>query len=141
MSNLISAENQFPEPVRILASPINDEKEGTQGDSEVTILSWTSRQRIVRALKLLLGLWALMVAAVFVPILHFILVPLLLVGGPVAAYLSYRQKEEIPATNLLCPGCKQIVQLAASNVLWPLHLRCGNCGRFLRVEKRRNHFS
>ncbi len=71
----------------------------------------TSGERLVRAGKILGLCWVLAVIAVFIPVLHFILVPLLLIAGPVMAYLKYRVTELAEKADGVCPECQAEVSI------------------------------
>src|SRR3990167_3111214 len=61
--------------------------------------------RVGRGVMVLLGVWALAVACVFVPLLHFVLVPGFLVAGPVLAWFTARATVLVKSTQIECPRC------------------------------------
>jgi hypothetical protein len=86
-----------------------------QGDAEEGVLSVTifsSGERVTRAAKVLLTCWALAAAAIFIPLAHFVLVPTLVLAGPVMAYMRYRVVESVEAARGRCPTCKKDLDLA-----------------------------
>ncbi len=123
------------QPVKVIASPTSEDKSEKSLDSELKIRSWDKRERTVRALKTWGILWAVMVPAIFIPVLHFLLVPLLFFGGPLAAIYLYRQENQIQKGELPCPACNNPIQISSGPVSWPLHTRCGSCQRFIRLER------
>lgn len=62
-------------------------------------------QRMGRAARILGICWALAVAAVFLPVLHFLLVPGLLLAGPVLAGLGLRHGRRLVRVDGVCPRC------------------------------------
>ncbi len=71
----------------------------------------TSGERLARAGKVLALCWGLAVAAVFIPIVHFFLVPLFLIAGPVMAFQKYRVTELALKADGLCPECQAQVSI------------------------------
>ena len=61
--------------------------------------------RVVRAATALAGLWGAAFVCVFIPLLHFVLVPTLLLLGPVMAALRLREKVSFKAVRGACPRC------------------------------------
>lgn len=62
-------------------------------------------QRVWRAARALLVCWALAFGAVFLPVLHFVLVPSLVLAGPVLAVWSLRQGRRVRRVDGVCPRC------------------------------------
>lgn len=86
--------------------------------------------RVRRAVRSWLGLWGLALAAVFVPLLHFVLVPGLLVLGVVMGLLRLRERGTIVSARGNCPACgaEQTVAVGAP-LLADVAFRCESCGR------------
>jgi hypothetical protein len=92
-------------------------------------------QRIRRALAGLAGCWGLAVVSVFLPVLHFILVPSLLVAGPLVAHWRLREHASLLAARGRCPGCDQAVSLDTRQPARPeIPFRCSACGRPLQLR-------
>lgn len=92
------------------------------------------RARWVRAARGLLACWGLAVAAVFLPLLHFVLVPALLLAGPVVALLRLGEQVTLLDVRGACPACgrEQTVGLGrAAEARLPF--RCEGCGRPLEI--------
>jgi len=85
-------------------------------------------RRAVRALVRLGGCWALAVACVFVPLLHFVLVPGFLVLGPVLAYLGARATVLVKSEQVTCPRCAKATPVEPGTTGWPVRLWCASCG-------------
>lgn len=75
-----------------------------------------------------LGLcWGAALLAIFIPLLHFILVPALLLAGPVAAYFGARPTVVLTSPQLTCPKCAELTHSAGATG-WPARLICEHCG-------------
>jgi len=71
----------------------------------VTVETLGAGDRMWRAARALLVCWALAFAAVFLPVLHFVLVPSLLLAGPVLAVWTLRQGQRVRQVDGVCPRC------------------------------------
>lgn len=89
---------------------------------ELRVRKFSGRERWLRALGMLGALWGLAVVAVFIPIAHFVLVPGLLLAGPVLAVLRYRAGEVVEGACGECPTCGRAITVvldpAARLPLW-----------------------
>jgi hypothetical protein len=83
------------------------------------------RERLVRALAVLGACWGVGLATVIVPLVHFVVPPLMLVLGPVMAWRRYRVAAQNERVTGSCPSCGQEItlELDASDVL-PLWTYC-----------------
>lgn len=97
---------------------------------------WTRAQRTQRALQALGLCWAAAVAAVFLPVLHFVLVPALIISGPVAAWARYREQRSVLGFEGVCPACSAaLVERRALPSHEEVALRCDACGRGLVLRR------
>ena len=97
---------------------------------------WTKAQRLQRSAKALGLTWAAAVAAVFLPVLHFVLVPALLIAGPVAAYARYREERTLLGYEGVCPACgAALEERRALPSREEVPLRCDGCGRGLVLRQ------
>ncbi len=91
-------------------------------------------QRARRALLTLLAGWGLAIAAVFLPVLHFVLVPALLLGSPLLAFHRLRERVTLAWVSGVCPGCgaaqRQRLGVRAAT---GLEFRCDHCRRAIGV--------
>ena len=97
---------------------------------------WDQKQRMKRALKTLGLTWGLAVGAVLIPLMHFILVPSLLIAGPALAYYQYQQQSAILGGTTECPKCGVTFEIVKSRERWPLKDVCSKC--FTNVVIRMN---
>ena len=63
------------------------------------------RERLVRALLVLLGCWALAAVTILIPILHVVLVPVFFLAGPFFAWRRLREHATLLAVRGSCPAC------------------------------------
>jgi hypothetical protein len=90
--------------------------------------------RTTRAVQALAGCWVLAVAAVFLPLLHFVLVPGLLVLGPALAWRRLHEAETLVLAEGACPACGAPQRFALGSP-WRARtlLRCEACGRAIEL--------
>jgi hypothetical protein len=110
------------------------------GDGEVYVQSWDAPARTKRALKWLAILWALAAFSAIFPLVHFVLVPGLLVAGPIAAFLILQQESVVLGGHGKCPACGAPLEIVRGNYFkpmdrWPLNDTCANCREDVLVEK------
>lgn len=97
----------------------------------VARVRWVSKRgRLVAALQALAGFWLAAIAAVFLPLLHFVLVPSLLLLGPLMFFWKLRESVTLLGADGPCPACgvpiAHRVQLPAAQ---HTQVRCEACGR------------
>jgi hypothetical protein len=71
----------------------------------VTLTALGPGKRVVRALQAFLTCWAAAIAAVFIPVAHFVLVPGLAILGMVLAVFRAREAKSILWIHGPCPRC------------------------------------
>jgi len=103
--------------------------------ASVGVLGHGRRDRVRRAVLALAVCWGAAVAAVFLPVLHFVLVPALLVAGPVVAYGRLRQRLTLLDVEGACPACGAAIrEPLRTDAGAAIELRCGGCRRALVVR-------
>jgi len=93
-----------------------------------------TRERIGLAMRM--GVLFLLAAGmfVFVPALHFFLVPLCLVLAPVMAWISFRKTHWFPPPQTMpCLDCQKNVELESQYVEMPYKISCRECGARLTI--------
>jgi hypothetical protein len=94
----------------------------------------TPGERLARSAKRLGLLWALGLMSIVVPVLHFCLPPLLLLGGLVGGALAYGATVRLDAAQpLTCPQCSAAITLKSVRFGWPLRYDCKACGASIRA--------
>jgi hypothetical protein len=101
----------------------------------VVLETWEKKERTARAFKALGISWGLAVAAVFLPLLHFFLVPLLLLAGPVAFFLVAGQGAVILGGKGECPECRREFNIVRTPVQWPISDSCNHCQAQLKIDR------
>jgi hypothetical protein len=91
--------------------------------------------RIRRAALAWAGCWGAAIVAVFLPVLHFVLVPALLVGGPLYAMVMMRERVTVLGAEGDCPACgaaqHPLLKAGASD---RMEFRCEGCRRALLLK-------
>jgi len=84
--------------------------------------------RTGRAILALGAAWLLAVPAIFFPVLHFVLVPGLVVGGVVVAAMRLREDRTLARVQGICPRCRVTLDLTpGGRFRLPRPVRCGHC--------------
>ena len=94
---------------------------------EVYYRDWSPTERHRRSLRWLALLWLLAVAFLVVPLVHFVLPPLLAVAGPLVAIKIAGLQRSVFGGVGVCPKCAQAVWIGAVPLLFPLAETCGRC--------------
>ena len=127
-------------PPRTLKGKVTEEPaELVQHDqaapATVRVQGHDRRDRVRRALFGFAACWGAAILAVFLPLLHFILVPSLLVAGPLVALSQLKQRVTILDVDGPCPACgAPIREKLNSDARMPMNLRCESCRRALTVR-------
>lgn len=101
------------------------DQQSTQGFVERRDFTMTERLR--RMLKIFGMLLAAAFVAVFIPLLHFVLVPVLLLGAILFGVLAWIDRAEILRGEFPCPQCQKINTLPRGSEDFPRDTRCQHC--------------
>ena len=97
----------------------------------------TLAARAWRALRALLGAWAAAAASVLLPIVHFVLVPTLVLAGVVLAVLRLREDRSLLELTGTCPRCKGPGRFGhAGRFREGREVHCDGCGSQVAVRTR-----
>ena len=100
----------------------------------VTVVRPSPGRRAVRALKSGGVFWAVAAGCVFLPGLHFVLVPSFLLVGVVVGFRHLRDQEIVSRVHGPCPRCGLEQDFAAGNGLTPSwELDCPACHTHLTL--------
>src|SRR4051812_777021 len=110
----------------------NNNAQVTQG--EVTLVTCNQKERTRRALKWWAGLWGGGCVCVIFPLVHFILVPSLLLAGPIVSWIMYNQISWIEGGRGTCPLCQAELKIARSSPTWPIKDICEKCLNHVEVN-------
>lgn len=105
-----------------------------RSDGEVAVRRWSGMDRTRRAIVALAGFWALAIVSIFIPALHFVLVPAFLLIGPIAAVLLARQKSTVLGGRGVCPACSEPFFIEGGTESWPLQDVCESCRAAVTIE-------
>lgn len=107
--------------------------DGTKVDGTLYIHTWTKSERVRRAFTWLMAFWVLAAFCVFIPVLHFLLVPGFFVIGPFIAYGVYQQTETVLGGYGQCPRCHEDLPLVGGKAEWPLRDLCTHCHAAIKI--------
>lgn len=107
---------------------------GKVTSGKVRVRAWSPLDKKLRAIRVLGIAWAMGIVFVFIPLLHFILVPAFVLGGPILAYFTFAQGSTVLGGEGACPACGQrfLVERAAEK--WPLADTCSSCHARVEIE-------
>lgn len=87
----------------------------------------TRGERLLRAARTLALTWALAGLSIAIPVAHFVLVPGLLLLGPLLGLWSFRGGVVFAPARFPCPRCQNEVEVKEGVTGWPLKLFCRGC--------------
>ncbi len=91
--------------------------------------------RVVRAGVALAFLWGAALVCVFIPVLHFVLVPTLAILGPVIAVMRLLERVSLVAVRGPCPRCQVDRRFEASGRFRDGRaLHCDGCGNDVTIR-------
>ncbi len=116
-------------PAKISAHGVEE----TSGTLKVLLLS--RKNRIMLAVAGCACAWLLAFVTLFIPIAHFVLVPLLLAAGPVYGLRLYQRKQRAVSIDGECPRCLEHFTLAVDKAAkFPFWDLCPHCGMNMRLD-------
>lgn len=101
----------------------------TFGSAQVA--TYDGRARLSRAIKTGGACWLSAIAFLFIPVLHFVLVPTALILGPILFFKNLKIKDEIVSGHGECPKCKTFVTVSRQPMDWPIQQNCTSCAALL----------
>lgn len=78
--------------------------------------------------------WGGAIGAVFLPLLHFVLVPALLFAGPIAYFVISRSRAKMLGGQGTCPACQQPFVIGAGQTSSRFYDLCTACRKEVTVE-------
>ena len=100
----------------------------------IRIQDWNKKERMFRAFKFGGMCWGAALVAVFIPLLHFILVPGFLIAGPIVAYFIAGQESRVLGGEGICPSCHAPLILAPAGLHFPISDLCTRCQSSVKIE-------
>lgn len=107
---------------------------GAMTTGQIRVQHWSPPQRLSRALKLGTACWSGAAIAILIPFLHFLLVPALLIAGPIVAFIIYGQESVILGGEGLCPNCNATLPIARTSYEFPVSDLCSKCQYAVKIE-------
>ncbi len=102
--------------------------------AEVSVARLTPGQRLARGFRGAGTFWAIAGACIFIPGLHFVLVPSFLLIGIVTGVMRVRDAETVVRVHGVCPRCKFEQDFTAGNRFAPTwRLDCRACHNHLEL--------
>ena len=95
---------------------------------------WSRRERYFRSLTWFIFLFILTAACVLIPIVHFILAPLMLLICVVVTFVTYRQRKQILGGIAVCPVCRGEFAIISGYSEWPIVSNCVQCNRAVEIS-------
>ena len=95
---------------------------------------------IKKAFKALFIFWTCAIFSVFIPILHFILVPGFFIVGLFFAANAYSDDVCLKDDHVVCPKCGQKAIFKNLTDQFPKWATCVGCAAELRIEETKNSF-
>jgi hypothetical protein len=86
------------------------------------------------ALKRLGLCWGIGFGCVFIPVMHFVLVPTAFLVGIISSYKQLKLPEQIVGGELTCPKCSERFTVDAQPFEWPKRLECQKCDSRLLIQ-------
>jgi len=107
---------------------------GKKSQGKVRLSQWDKKARTARGVRAWMMAWGGMLVAVFIPILHFILVPVLFLGGPLLFFVIAAEKQIILGGEGKCPDCLREIAIVRSPLRWPISDMCNHCQASLKIS-------
>ncbi len=92
------------------------------------------KTRIMNTVKVSGSLLAVAAVGVFIPIVHFILVPTALFLSIILGRINFKKRFYVEETSFKCPDCKKDIQLKGSFPEKSLRVYCYGCRTQLRID-------
>jgi hypothetical protein len=108
--------------------------EGSEAQGTVEFEFFSPARARKRALRTWIYCWGAAIGAVFLPLLHFVLVPALLVAGPVVFLIMSRSRSRMLGGRGTCPGCQAEFMIGAGQTQERFYDLCTVCRREVTVE-------
>jgi hypothetical protein len=109
--------------------------ESITNQSAIKVFHLPLIEPVMGAFTYLVGCWFAAVVFIFIPVLHFVLVPLAGLGGIGAFFLKLHLKELRSESTIKCPACKARLILKKAAFNWPMRETCDECRTALNITQ------
>ncbi|MCB0355258.1 MAG: hypothetical protein KDD64_17120, partial [Bdellovibrionales bacterium] len=93
------------------------------------------RERTFRTVRTVGIFWGIGVVALFIPVAHFVLVPLFLLLGLLSPFFTPAKEGVVLGGTAKCPACDSELAIPRMPERWPLSDVCSSCKRALTIQK------
>lgn len=104
-------------------------------DSSIEVERLAPPARLLAAFVALGICWFAAILFVFIPVLHFVLVPLALIGGIVVFITRFNLHLRRRSIELKCPACQAPLPIKAGSFNFPMKESCGSCRSSLIITE------
>ncbi len=111
-----------------------DNRSLTKTFGELTRLEWNAQEKLRNAARIFLILLGAMVVSIFIPMLHFILVPTLLIASFVVALDKLKEAARNDGGSAECPKCHATFVIQKSKWSDKFHDTCNHCREDLEIH-------
>lgn len=105
-----------------------------RGEGQVTIEHFRPDQILLNAFKKIGICWLAAVLSIFIPVLHFVLVPAFFILGIYLFRRSFKARARIIRGEISCPKCRHTIAIAAGALMWPVTEICQSCVNTVRIH-------
>jgi hypothetical protein len=107
---------------------------GIEARGTVSIEEFDQKTRMMRGLKTFGVFFACALVAIFIPLLHFVLVPGLTIAGIAFGYSAYQKPSLVRGGKGVCPKCGAEFAIVQSPPNWPLKDVCAKCFENVKIS-------
>ncbi|MGZ3696002.1 MAG: hypothetical protein ACXWQO_18185 [Bdellovibrionota bacterium] len=114
--------------------PAHLEAGGKASDGIAKARLWTEAEKKKRGLRGWGLMWGLAIFSIFLPLVHFVLVPAFFIAGPFVFFWLKKQNGRIFEVSANCPFCGKKLTAPEMGMNSPLRIICGACKEPVRVD-------
>ncbi len=103
---------------------------------EATVVQCLRGELVSKAIKTLFSFWGIAVLCVFIPVLHFFLVPLFLIIGIFFSIRTLKYKFTIRVGSFLCPECSKHNSIKNLWFAAEARFRCAHCAAQIVIDQK-----
>lgn len=100
----------------------------------VSIITWSKKERTRRATKMLGICLGVGLFCVILPLIHFVLVPGMIIAGIVLFLRLLKQETLVLGGSGTCPECKATFKISRGKDLFPMAEVCESCRANLSID-------
>lgn len=100
----------------------------------VNIITWSKKERTRRATKMLGICLGVGLFCVILPLIHFVLVPGMIIAGIVLFLRLLKQETLVLGGSGICPECKATFTISRGKDLFPMAEVCESCRANLSID-------